>query len=226
MDRPRREAALAVAAAWVAFMAGLLASGEVADLVSFVIAGVSGAALVWLGFAAASRCRPLPGSVNVHRGRLALLSLAIGAGLGLANLAANWAIAAAHPALRVLVAEHVAVIAPVDALFASPVVEEIVVRLFFLSAIAWAVFRFTKRAGLAFALALAGSAVFFALMHLGRPMPGDPGLANYYAAALVVKYTLAGLLLGWIFWRWGLRYSILCHVAANVAHLALQDVLF
>jgi hypothetical protein len=39
----------------------------------------------------------------------------------------------------------------------------------------------------------------------------------------VTKYTLAGLPLGWIFWRWGLPYAILCHIAANAAHLDLQD---
>jgi hypothetical protein len=42
----------------------------------------------------------------------------------------------------------------------------------------------------------------------------------------VTKYTLAGLPLGWIFRRWGLPYSILCHMAANAAHLAVQARLF
>jgi hypothetical protein len=59
-----------------------------------------------------------------------------------------------------------------------------------------------------------------------RPMPADSLLANYYRAALLAKYTLAGLPLGWIFWRWGLPYSILCHVAANAAHLVLQHGIF
>jgi hypothetical protein len=104
--------------------------------------------------------------------------------------------------------------------------EEVVVRLFLMSAIAWAASRFTKRVGLVFAIALAGSAFFFALPHLGRPFPEDPTLASFYGAALVVKYTLAGLPLGWIFWRWGLPYAILCHIAANAIHFALQGSLF
>jgi hypothetical protein len=226
VDRPRNEAALAVGAAWLAFMAGLLAGGEVEDVASFLIAGVSGAALVWLGFAAASRVRARPASVDARRWRLALLALAIGAGLGVANLAANLGIAAVDPELRALLVDHMAVMEPVDALFAAPAVEEVAVRLFLLSAIAWAVSRFTKRAGLAFALALAGSAFFFALMHLGRPLPADPALASFYRVALVAKYTLAGLPLGWIFWRWGLPYAMLCHAAANAAHLALQAGVF
>jgi membrane protease YdiL (CAAX protease family) len=226
VDRPRGEAALAVTAAWVAFMAGMLVGGEVVDLASFAIAGASGAALVWLGFAAASRCRTLPAGPHLHPARLVPLSLAAGAGVGLANLAANRAIAAADPSVRVLLAERFVTIAPLDAVFVAPVVEEVAVRLFLLSAIAWAVSRFTKRPRLAFAVALVGSAFVFALLHLDRPMPADPVLASYYRAALVAKYTVLALPLGWIFWRWGLPYAVLCHAAINAAHFVLQDVLF
>jgi hypothetical protein len=207
-------------------MAGLLVGGEVEDPASFAFAGACGAALVFLGFAAASRCRTLPRSATVHRGRPALLSLALGTALGLANLAANWVIAEANPTLRALLVERIATLEPLDGLVAAPIVEEVAVRLFHMSTMAWVVFRLTKRAGLAFAIALVGSAFFFALLHLGRPLPEDPMLANYYRAALITKYTLAGVPLGWIFWRWGLPYAILCHVAANATHLALQEGLF
>jgi hypothetical protein len=226
VDRPRREAGLAVAAAWLAFMAGLLVGGEVEDPASFAFAGASGAALVFLGFAAASRCRMLPRSLSVQRYRLALLSVALGTALGLANLAANWVIAAGDPRLRALLVERIATLEPLEALVASPIIEEVAVRLFLMSAMAWIVSRFTQRAALAFAIALVGSALFFALLHLVRPFPDDPMLANYYRAALVTKYTLAGVPLGWIFWRWGLPDAILCHAAANAAHFALQKSIF
>ena len=226
VDRPRREAALAVAAAWSAFMVGLMIGGELTDPVSVAVGGVSGAALVFLGFAAASRSRVPHRSATVDRLRLALLSLAVGATLGLCNLAANWTIAAADPRIRALLVERMATLAPLDALLASPILEEVAVRLFLMSAMAWAVLRVTKRRGLAFAIALIGSALFFAVLHLGRPFPGDPAMANYYRAALLTKYTLAGVPLGWIFWRWGLPYAILAHAAGNAAHLALQGALF
>ena len=116
--------------------------------------------------------------------------------------------------------------APMEALVASPLMEEVAMRLFLLSALTWVLFRLTKRRGLSFALALAGSSIGFALIHLDRPMPADAGLAAFYQAALVVKYTLGGLPFGLIFWRWGLPYAILCHVAANLAHLALQQTVF
>lgn len=225
-DRPRREAALAVAAAWAAFIAGLVVGGEVAGPASFAVAAVSGAALVFLGFAAASRCRALPRSTTVHQARLAFLSLAVGTALGVANLAANWVIAEADPRLRALLVERMATINPLDAVLAAPLVEEVAVRLFLMSAMALVVSRFTSRPGLAFAIALVGSAYFFASLHLGRPFPDNPTLARYYRAALLTKYTLAGVPLGWLFWRWGLPYAILCHVAANAAHLALQESLF
>jgi Type II CAAX prenyl endopeptidase Rce1-like len=213
---------LALTAAWLAFMVGLLAGGDVKEPASFALAAASGAALVFLGFAAASRCRTLSPKSTVQRTRLVLLSLAAGTGLGLANLSANWAIAKTDPTLRALLIERFARVEPLNGLVASPLVEEVAVRLFFMSVMAWVVFRVTKRPTLAFAIALAGSALFFAVLHLARPLPVDPVLANYYRAALVMKYALAGVALGWIFWRWGLPYSILCHVAANGAHLVFQ----
>jgi hypothetical protein len=225
-DRPRPMPLVSVAAAWLAFMAGVLAGGEITDAASFAVAGASGAGLVLLGFAAASRCRPLARRSNPQRARLALLSLAGGTALGLANLAVNWAIVEAEPRIRVLLAERMATIDPLQAVVASPILEEVALRLFFMSALAWVVCRFTKRPTLAFAIAVVGSASVFALLHLARSFPGDPALANYYRAALMTKYTLAGVPLGWVFWRWGLPYAILCHAAGNAAHLALQGRVF
>jgi membrane protease YdiL (CAAX protease family) len=213
-------------AAWVALVAGLYLQGGVGDAWSFALASVIGAALVVTGFAAASRCRELAPGGPRNRVRLALLSLAMGTAVGVANLAANWAIAASHPALRILLAERMTRIGFVDAVIAAPLVEEVVVRLFLMSVIAWLVSRVTSRAGVILAIALVGSAVVFAAMHLDRPMPADRLLAGYYRAALLAKYTMAGVALGWSFWRWGLPYSMLCHAAVNAVHLALEDRVF
>jgi hypothetical protein len=75
-------------------------------------------------------------------------------------------------------------------------------------------------------LALVTSAVFFASLHLFRPLPLDPALATYYRAALMAKYTVAGAVLGWVFWRWGLPYAILCHALVNATHTALEQFVF
>jgi hypothetical protein len=222
LDSRHKGAALAVVAAWLAFMIGLAVDGTVDGPISFGVAGAVGVVIVVLGFAAASHYRLLPQRSNKHRARLVFLSLAVGAGVGLVNIAANWGIAQADPALRALLVERMMAMQPWKVLVAAPFIEEVVFRLFVMSVMTWVVYRFRKRAGLAFAIALIGSAAIFAFPHLGRPLPDDSMLAGYYLAALMTKYTLLGVPLGWVFWRWGLPYAIICHSAANATHMALQ----
>jgi hypothetical protein len=216
----------AAAAAWLAFMAGLIAGREVEDPWSVAIGAAIGAAFVLVGFAAASRTRALSPYVRAHRTRLAILSLAAGLALGLANLAANWWIANSHAALRELLIRRLTTMEPLVGVVAAPLTEEVAVRLFLMSAIAWIVSRFTKSPSIVFAVALFGSSLVFALLHLARPFPGDPAAASFYRTALLTKYTLAGLPMGWLFWRWGLPYAIVCHAVTNAVHLVLQRFVF
>jgi hypothetical protein len=221
MSRP-----LAIGAAWLAFVIGLLIGGEIGDLGSIAIGAAVGALLVVLGFSAAWPRRPLPQRNPATRVRLGVSAIAVGVAFGVANLAANWLIAQRDPAIRAVLAERMATMRPLNAIVAAPLVEEVAVRLFLMSVLAWLAFRFTKQDGLSFAIALCGSSLVFALLHLERPFPGDPALASYYRTTLIVKYTVASLPLGWVFWRWGLPYSILYHAAANAVHLALQKNVF
>ncbi len=63
-----------------------------------------------------------------------------------------------------------------------------------------------------FLTALIVSACLFAVPHLlGRSLPTDSALA-LYASGVVVKSGAAGLVLGWIFWRWGLPYAMVRRV--------------
>ncbi len=220
-DRP-----LAIVGAWLAFMIGLAADGTVDSPASFGVAGTVGAVMVALGFAAASRCRLLPQRSHKDRVRLVFLSIAMGGAVGLVNLAANWAITEADPALRALLVERIMAKEPWEVLVTGPMTEEVVFRLFVMSVMGWLVYRNTKREGLAFAIVLVGSAVIFAIPHLERRLPDASMLANYYLAALMVKYTLLGVPLGWVFWRWGLPYAIICHSGANATHMALQGRVF
>jgi membrane protease YdiL (CAAX protease family) len=207
-------------------MTGLVAGGEVEDPGSFAVGAAIGAALVLLGFAAASRTRVVSRDVTSRRARLAVLALTMGIGLGLANLAANWLIASAHPAIRELLVQRFATLSPLVGVVAAPLMEEVAVRLFLMSAIAWVVSRFITNPSAVFLTALSASSLVFALLHLGRPFPGDPALASYYRLALVAKYTLAGLPIGWLFWRCGLPYAIVCHAAGNATHLVVQRFVF
>ena len=227
VDRPAREAAAALAAAWASFLAGLLvAPGEVTDAASVAIAGVVGAVLVVVGFAAASRCRPLPRRPSSQRLRLVLLALGVGAVAGLGNLAANAGLASLDPSIRAVLLERFARIDLMTAVVSAPLVEEVVLRLFVMSAIGWVVSRFTSRGNVVFAVAALLSAVAFAVLHLDRAFPLDPAVARLYAGGLVLKYTLAGLVQSWAFWRWGLPYAIVAHAAVNATHAALEPLVF
>jgi len=213
---------LAIVGAWLAFMIGLAADGTVDSPASFGVAGTVGAVIVAVGFAAASRCRRLPQRSHSHRVRLVVLSIAVGGAVGLVNLAANWAITEADPALRALLVERIKAKEPWEVLVTAPMMEEVVFRLFVMSVMAWLVYRNAKREKHAFAIALVGSAVIFAVPHLERTLPDASMLAGYYVAALMIKYTLLGVPLGWVFWRWGLPHAIICHSGANATHMALQ----
>jgi membrane protease YdiL (CAAX protease family) len=222
LDSQNKDRRLAIVGAWLAFMIGLAADGTVDSPASFGVAGTVGAVIVALGFAAASRCRLLPQRSHKHRVRLVFLSIAVGGAVGLINLAANWAITEADPALRALLVERIMAKEPWEVLVTGPLTEEVVFRLFVMSVMAWLVYRNAKRERLAFAIVLVGSAVIFAVPHLERPLPDASMLADYYLAALMVKYTLLGVPLGWVFWRWGLPHAIICHSGANATHMALQ----
>ena len=227
VDRPPPHAAAALAAAWTGFLAGLLVTpGEVTDAASLSIAAVAGAVLVVVGFAAASRCRPLPRRGAPERLRLLLLAVGVGAVAGAGNLAANAGLASLDPAIRAVLVERFASIDPVTAIVGAPLVEEVVLRLFVMSGIAWIVARFTSRGSTVFAVAALVSAVAFALLHLDRAFPLDPAVARLYAGGLVLKYTLAGLVQAWAFWRWGLPYAIVAHAAVNATHRLLEPLAF
>lgn len=78
-----------------------------------------------------------------------------------------------------------------------------------------------------FLTALIVSAFLFAVPHLlGRPMPTHSAFAAFYASGVVVKSGVAGLVLGWVFWRRGLPYAMVSHFAANGLHKVFEPVLF
>jgi hypothetical protein len=227
VDRPPREAAAALLAAWASFLVGLLvAPGQVTGAGSLAIAGGVGALFVVVGFAAASRCRPLPRRPPPQRLRLLLLALGLGGVAGVGNFAANAALASLDPAIRIVLLERFARLDPMTALVGAPLVEEVALRLFVMSGIGWVVSRFTSRGNTIFAVAALLSAVAFALLHLDRAFPLDPAVARLYAGGLVLKYTLAGLVQSWAFWRWGLPYAIVAHAAVNATHRVLEPLAF
>ena len=70
--------------------------------------------------------------------------------------------------------------------------------------------------------ALGVSSLLFGVAHIFYGGVDDP----LYAIGMAVKSAAAGWLLGWVFWRWGLPYSIVCHCTANGIHLLVMPIFF
>jgi membrane protease YdiL (CAAX protease family) len=227
IDRSPREAAAAIGACWLVFLLALpFTEKDGVDVASMLIGGLIGLGIIVTGFAAVSRCRPLPVRDNPERIRLGALAIAAGAAMGIVNLGVNVAMGAAHPAIRQAMSERLTAVPPLRAMFAAPVLEEIAFRLLFLSVLVWLLTRLTKRPRASFLLAMGVTAVLFGAVHLDRPMPDDAWLAQLYSIGIVVKTSAMGLVLGWSYWKWGLPYAILLHSAANAAHLLIDPLFF
>jgi hypothetical protein len=226
VDRSPREAAVAIGAAWLAFLSALpFAESDGVDLAYMLIGGAIGAGIIVTGFAAASRVRPLRQKHGAESFRRGAMAIALGAASGVVNLGINLALAA-HPAIGPLLRERFVTLSPWQTSFAAPVLEEIAYRLFFLSVLAWIVGRFVRNPRTAFWVAMGLTAVFFGAMHLFRPMPEQGSAALLYSVAIVVKTGGMSLLFAWLFWRRGLPHAMLAHSAANAAHELLDPLLF
>jgi membrane protease YdiL (CAAX protease family) len=177
-----------------------------------------------IGFAAVGRARPLPRRTLREHARLMALSLMIGIALGTANLLANYGIASLDSRIHAQMSEQFAQFSAWSMVFADPLLEEIGVRLLLMGGIAWLLTRFTDDSRTAFFTALTVSALAFALLHV---VPGSrPATGALHATAVVLKTGAAGLLLGWVFWRWGLPYSFACHGTANAIHFIAMPAFF
>jgi membrane protease YdiL (CAAX protease family) len=189
------------------------------------VGAIVGAALIFcasaIGFAAVRRVRPLPKRPPREQARLLGLSLMIGSALGLINLLANYSVASLDSRIHVRMSEMYARASAWSGVFATPLLEEIGFRLFLMGGIAWLLSRCTDDRRSVFLVAPAVSALVFGPLHLLRP---PAGLLD--ATVVVLKAGAAGLLLGWVFWRWGLPYSIVCHGTTNGVHLLAVPLFF
>ena len=103
------------------------------------------------------------------------------------------------------------------------IVEELLMRLFLMSLLAWLLGRWWKSAqGLpatgAFMTAIAAVAILFALGHLPATATVAP-LTDLLVARALLLNGLAGVAFGYLFWRHGLEAAMAGHISA---HLVLQ----
>lgn len=179
-----------------------------------------------LGLAAVARTRRLPTRDVRDHARLAGLSIGIGAIVGLANLASNYALAGLDPAVREWMLERWAGYSSWSIVLADPLMEEIAFRLFFLGSLAWLVSQWDRYRHAAFPIALGASALVFGLLHIVDPVPFAGAPALLHPIGVVVKSTAAGMVFGWVFWRWGLPYAFAAHAVANAVHLLVAPMVF
>jgi CAAX prenyl protease-like protein len=213
-----RDKRVSIGGTWLALVAAIaLALPQPPNPARLVIGALLGLPIVILGFWAASRCRVL--NVRTHQERITrgLYALLAGAGLGSVLLAVLVALARVQPLLRARFAGRAGepVWRPFALAFESSIIEEIVFRLFVLSVTAWALFRVFRGRSTPFAVAWVFSTLLFGLAHLPQWL-ALTGPSKSLIAAVLALNGVGGLLFGWIFWRWGLPYAILCHAAGDV----------
>ena len=187
-----------------------------------LLAGIAAFAAAVLGLAAASRVRPLPTRTPAERIRLGAIAVGAGVGVGIANLLVNYGLASFDAAIHQQMVTRWAETSSWSILVAGPFLEEIVFRLLLLAGVAWILSRFTSDRRTIFHVALAFSALAFGITHIFYGGVDSP----LYVVGMAAKSTAGALAFGWIFWRWGLPYSIFCHCAANTIHLLLMPALF
>jgi hypothetical protein len=178
-----------------------------------------GLALCTVGFLATERARgALPERTTSRRLRLGLGSLALGAGLGAVLLGLLWLLARHEPGLRARFTGRLDEPAwrPWALAFESSILEEVLFRLFALTVIAWLVGRFAVPGSRwPFGVGLAVSTILFGLIHL--PAWAAATSAGWFLATVVMLLNgIGAVAMGWLFWRWGLPYAVLCHFAGDV----------
>lgn len=179
---------------------------------------------VALGMAATGRTRPLPRRTGLERTRLFAFSIAAGGVLGIANLLANRAIALLDARIYRQMIEEWAGYSAWSMIIAGPLVEEIAFRLALMGGVAWLLTRVTNDRRTIFLVALAASSVLFGLAHI--VVSSRPVVDVVHGTGVALKSGAAGVCLGWVFWRLGLPYSVVCHGVANAVHLVLAPLVF
>jgi membrane protease YdiL (CAAX protease family) len=217
---------IAAAAAIAVFSYAILYYPERDDETGALISAAATFIAATLGLAAAERSRVLPNRSLPEHARLAGLTVLIGVALGTANLLANFALAQLDQGIQDWMVRKWSASSDWSMVVTAPVTEEVTFRLLVLSGAAWLLGRFMHDRQRIFVVALIASALLFGPLHILDPAPVTGATAVAHATGVVLKSSSAGLLFGWVFWRWGLPYSIACHSVTNATHIILAPFLF
>ena len=101
------------------------------------------------------------------------------------------------------------------------IVEELVFRVIISTLVAWLAYLVLKRSTAAIWIGIAVSAVLFGLAHVANL----PNVPHPYLRAIVLN-GIAGIVLGWLYWRRGLEWAVLAHLIADATmYLVLPALL-
>ena len=100
------------------------------------------------------------------------------------------------------------------------VIEEVMLRLFLLSLVAWILYKLTKKAEKSVSNAIAMTAnIISALLFAAAHLPATAlliGLTPWVVARCFLLNGGLGLLFGWLYRKWGLRYAMIAHGGCHI----------
>jgi membrane protease YdiL (CAAX protease family) len=217
---------------WIALW---LASPRPIPIGPFLLAATILGSLVALGLAAARRldrgAPMLDGEVPAPLAARRLgLALAIGAVAGAVVLAVLvYGLIPFEPALATRL--HARAGAPPwlpwALAFEASILEELLLRLFLLSSLAWALARGWRSRAVsppAAWIAIALSALAFGAIHLPSWLAVTSPTAMLVSSVLALNFA-AGMVLGWVYWRWGIESAVVAHFAADMVVQGLGPTL-
>jgi len=194
----------------------------------FLIAAAIGGLAVWLGLAAARRVGKgapiLDGTVATPlAARRLAISLAVGAACGAVVVAVLvYGLVPIEPALATRLRARIGAPSwlPWALAVESSILEEFVLRLFLLSSVAWLLARGWRNdhapvSPVASWSAITASSLVFAAVHLPAWLATTNPTAVLIASVLILN-GVAGMVLGYLYWRWGIESALLAHFAADM----------
>jgi hypothetical protein len=109
-------------------------------------------------------------------------------------------------------------VAPLLRAYGAGVLEEVIFRYVGMAGIALVAIRWRATPAHAWRIGLVAAAAVFGVLHI-------PGV-SLSALVIVLVNTAAGLLFGWLYWRWGIMHAILAHIIAGVVIQTLGPRMF
>ena len=106
------------------------------------------------------------------------------------------------------------------AAFYGGITEELLLRLFTMTLIAWTIWKAVYKAQMpmnayVFWIAIVAAAALFGVWHLPAAALFWP-LTPVVVARTIALNTLGGLAFGFVYWQWGLEYCMLAHFCADI----------